>query len=108
MVWARILFKASYFNRTKFIMMSCSKNFSSRGDLFFFVFFAGLFLVRWLDWIFNGAQPQSVTIKSTAPLTKIKNKDYMQQLYQKKMKKFVTRNVMLSSTSSEQLKGVIV
>ena len=32
----------------------------------------------------------------------------MQQLYQKKMKKFVTRNVMLSSTSSEQLKGVIV
>ena len=39
MVWARIRFKASYFNRTKFIMMSCSKNFSSGGDLFFFVFF---------------------------------------------------------------------
>ena len=55
----------------KFIMMSCSKNFSSRGDLFFLFFFAGLFFVRWLDWIFNGAQPQSVSIKSTSPLTNI-------------------------------------
>ena len=72
MVWARILFKASYFNRTKFIMMSYSKNFSSMGDLFsFFGVFAGWFFVRWLDWIFNGAQPQSLSIKSTSPLTNI-------------------------------------
>ena len=42
-IWARILFKASYFNRTKFIMMSCSKNFSSMGDLFsFFWRFCGM------------------------------------------------------------------
>lgn len=69
-VWVRILFKASYFNRTKFIMMSCSKNFSSMGDLFSFLgVFAGLFFVQWLDWIFNGAQPQSLSIKSTSPLT---------------------------------------
>ena len=43
MVWARILFNASYFNRTKFIMMSCSKNFSSRGDLFFLFFLRDCF-----------------------------------------------------------------